>query len=88
MFKRRSSVGPEEPFEDFTTMITADGRAIPIRITASALHALWGRGVGPQTADGIFWKYRAVFDELVAEKLESGEIRDGLVVISDADLDL
>lgn len=49
-------------FADFETTIAAGGRAVPIRPTADALHAIWGEDVGPQTAQAIFDENRALFD--------------------------
>ncbi len=77
------------PFADYDTIVTAGGRAIPVRVTSSALHAIWGAGVGPQTPQAIFGDNRQLFEEIIADKLVVGDIRDdGIVVISDADLDM
>ena len=75
-------------FEDFETTIEAGGRGIPVRVTANALHGLWGAGSGPQTAQGIFDEYRALFDDVIADKIERGDLEHGVAVIRDADLDM
>ncbi len=75
-------------FDNFETRIEAGGRGVPICISGSALHALWGTGVGPQTAQALFDDNRALFDEIIADKLLAGDVRGGVVVISDADLDM
>jgi hypothetical protein len=75
-------------FEDFETTIMAGGVGIPVRVTADALHGIWGFGVGPQTADAIFGENRPLFDEVIANKLLAGDVSNGVVVISDADLDI
>jgi len=67
----------DPPFEDFDTTITAGGRPIPVRISRHALHAIWGYGVGPQTAQAIFDENRPLFDEIIADKLQAGDIRQG-----------
>jgi hypothetical protein len=75
-------------FDDFETTIEAGGRAVVVRITGSALHGIWGAGAGPQTAQAIFDENRPLFEEAMADKLLAGDVRDGVVVISDADLDM
>jgi len=75
-------------FEDFETTILAGGVGVPVRITADALHGIWGYGVGPQTAEAIFVENRPIFDEVIANKLLAGDVRNGVVVVSDADLDI
>ena len=73
-------------FDDFDTTIMAGGASIPVRITKHALHAIWGAGAGPQTAQAIFDQNRTLFDEAVADKLLAGDTENGVVVISDFDL--
>lgn len=78
----------DREFDDFDTTIEAGGRAVPVRVTGNALHAIWGAGVGPQTAQALFDDNRALFDEVIADKLLSGDVENGVVVIRDADLDM
>ena len=68
--------------------VEAGGKPIPIRITGGALHALWGAGAGPQTAQGIFDEYRPMIDEIVADKILGERVDHGVVVVTDADLDM
>lgn len=75
-------------FEDFETNVEAGGKPIPIRITGGALHALWGAGAGPQTAQGIFDEYRPMIDEIVADKILGERVDQGVVVVTGADLDM
>ena len=75
-------------FVDFDTTILAGGVEIPVRIEASALLAIWGADVGPQTAQSIFDENRLMFDEIVAEKLLVGDVREGIVVVREDDLDM
>jgi hypothetical protein len=74
-------------FEDFETTIEAGGRPIPVRITGAALHGVWGADSGPQTAQGLFDANRPLFDEVIADKLQAGDVQHGVVVVTDADLD-
>lgn len=75
-------------FDDFDTTITAGGQPIPVRVSGEALHAIWGYGVGPQTAQAIFDENRPLFEEIIADKLQAGNVRHGVVVITDDDLDM
>jgi hypothetical protein len=78
----------DRAFDDFETTIEAGGRAVPIRVTGSALHGIWGAGVGPQTAQAIFDENRPLFEEVIADKLLAGDVESGVVVIRDVDLDM
>jgi hypothetical protein len=75
-------------FDDFETTVEAGGHPVPILVTGNALHAIWGADVGPQTAQAIFDENRPLFDEIIADKLLAGRVSEGVVVISDADLDV
>lgn len=74
-------------FKEYETQVEAGGRIIPARITGAALHGLWGADVGPQTPHELFADNRALFEEVIADKLEAGDVSDGVIVITDADLD-
>lgn len=75
-------------FDDFETTIEAGGRPISIRITDVALHGIWGADSGPQTAQGLFDANRPLFDEVIADKLQAGHGQQGVVVVTDVDLDI
>ena len=75
-------------FGDLETTVEAGGNAVPIWITGGALHAIWGAGVGPQTAQAIFDENRPLFDEIIADKLLAGQVVNGGVVVSEGDLDM
>ena len=78
----------DREFEDFETSILINGQWVPVRITSSALHALWGSGAGPQDEEGLFQKHRHLFEAVLAEKQASGSFMGARAVISDADLDM
>lgn len=47
-----------------------------------------GAGVGPQTPQDIFDENRALFEEIVADRNSRWDVSHGVVVVSEADLDM
>jgi hypothetical protein len=75
-------------FEDYEGTLKVGGSPIRVTVSAAALHGLWGEGSGPQDAAGLFEANRALFEEIVADKLVAGANADDLLRIDDVDLDI
>ena len=67
-------------FSDYEMNVETKHGPIRVRVTASALHMMWGAGEGPQTADGLLAANREMIEELIAMTPPGP---DGVVVISE-----
>lgn len=67
-------------FSDCETSFETKHGPIRVRVTASALHMMWGEGVGPQTAEGLLAANREMIEELIAMTPPGP---DAVVVISE-----
>jgi hypothetical protein len=67
-------------FADYEMSLPTKHGPIRVRVTASALHLMWGEGVGPQTAEGLVAANREMIEELIAMTPPGP---DGVVVISE-----
>ena len=67
-------------FSEYETAFPTKRGAIRVRVTASALHLMWGAGAGPQTAEGLVAANRDMIEELIAMTPPGP---DGIVVISE-----
>ena len=74
-------------FAEFNAILPSPGGRIRVRITCDALHLLWGDGVGPQTAAELFEQNQTMLATIAAKKAAAEDVDDGIVVISEADLD-
>ena len=74
-------------FEDYTFSETIRGVPIRVRVTGSALHALWGSD-HPRDPAAIMERARDMIEDLAAAKFAGGEISGGVIVIGDSDLDM
>ena len=75
-------------FEDTPFAFPTATGIIHVRITADALHCLWGADTGPQTAEGLILAYREMIETIVGDKLIAGEVGEGgLVVVTGMDVE-
>ncbi|MEH3046527.1 DUF1488 family protein [Sphingomonas adhaesiva] len=75
-------------FDDYSYPATIAGRPFTVRVTSTALHALWGEHSGPQDAAGLVAANREMIEDIVAEKYARGGVDHGEIVIADVDLDM
>lgn len=74
-------------FEDYTFPETIHGVPIHVRVTGSALHALWGSD-HPRDPEAFLDRSRDMIEDIVAGKFAAGQIEGGEIVIRDCDLDM
>ena len=60
---------------------------IRVRILGPALDVLWGEGSGPQRAGGLIAANRTMFEKIARYKSEAGLALDGIVTITDEDVE-
>lgn len=87
MRRTGSASGVTVQFEDYTFPETIHGVPIRVRVTGSALHALWGSDY-PRDPEAFLDRSRDMIEDIVAEKFAAGEIDGGVIVIGDYDLDM
>jgi hypothetical protein len=70
-------------FEDQEISVETTFGPTRVRIAGSALHVLWGDGVGPQDAAGLLAANQELISHLATIKREGDEVdEDGVVEIS------
>ncbi len=75
-------------FNDTEFTLRAANSPIPVRITGDALHCFWGANTGPQTAEGLILKHRAMLEDIVGDKIIAGDVgSDGVVVVNGMDVE-
>ncbi len=70
----------DREFVDFDTTIEARRPRRSRSRDRERLHAIWGAGVGPQTAQAIFDENRPLLEEVIAAKLLAGDVEHGVIV--------
>jgi hypothetical protein len=71
-------------FDDYETAFPTHSGTIRIRVTADALHLMWGFGSGPQDAAGLVHANMAMIEELAAMTAPGP---DGVVTITADDIE-
>jgi hypothetical protein len=74
-------------FADQDTTFASPFGDIRTRISGAALKVLWGEGVGPQDATGLIEANRDMFALIAQQKFEADMAEDGLVTITDLDVE-
>lgn len=75
-------------FKDETITVESSFGPLTTRVTAEALHMLWGADVGPQDANGLVAENRSMIEQIAVMKFEAGNVEDdGVVEVSDFDLE-
>jgi hypothetical protein len=75
-------------FDDQQFALINDLGKIDVTITGDAIHVLWGKGAGPQTASELICANTDMLNTIATQKFENDDVTpDGYVVITDLDIE-